>query len=129
MNIDEAKFKILEQNIQSLTQAVYKLVYSLSDLKLLLARDKILVHPEEKSDIPPHSLFAQTKRFLEKNGFEFAEKIVHTEPAKTCKACSQNYANLASPPLICLGSSGCACRNCENKRRRQSCTGDYYGAL
>jgi len=161
MNIDEAKFKILEQNIQSLTQAVYQLVYSLSDLKLLLARDKILVHPEEKSDIPPHSLFAQTKRFLEKEGFEFAEEtsdtpnrslfaqvkrsldkdgfaalkdVVHTEPVETCKACERNRKQVANPlvaksPLVCLGSTTCDCSNCHNKRRSQSCTGDYYGVL
>jgi len=106
MNIDEAKFKILEQNIQSLTQAVYQLVYSLSDLKLLLARDKILVHPEEKSDIPEHSLFAQVKRFLEREGLESADENVHTEPAKTCKACERN-----------------------GQKIYRKCTGDYYGAL
>jgi hypothetical protein len=135
MNIDEAKFKVLEQNLQALTQAVYKIIYSLSDLKLLLAQQKVLVHPEEKSDIPKHSLFAQVKLFLEREGFEIEatesklkekdnlglpdtrlnrtaeEAVVHTEPAKTCKACERNRrvdSNRPVPP---------------------GCRGDYYGAL
>lgn len=101
MIIDEARFKILEQNVQALQQTVYQILIRLSDLKVVLAGRGLLNHPEERSDIPPHSLFAQVKRFLEKEGLEFPEEeFVHTEPAKTCKACERNY--------------------------RGGCTGDYY---
>jgi hypothetical protein len=107
MNIDEARFKVLEQNVQALTQAVYKIIYSLSDLKLLLAQQKILVHPEEKSDIPEHSLFAQAKASLERE-----DDTIHTEPAKDCKACNRFFRGGGKNPPVPPG-----------------CRGDYYGAL
>jgi len=112
MTIDEARFKVLEQNIQALQQTCFQVLIRLTDLKIVLAGKGLLTHPEEKGDIPEHSLFAQVKLFLEKEGFE--EPVVHTSPRETCKLCKDLFdTELAT----------------KRSRIPPGCTGDYYGAL
>jgi hypothetical protein len=112
MNIDEARFKLLEQNVQALQQTAYRILTALLDLKIVLAQKHVITHPEEKGDIPEHSLFAQVRRVLEAD----------EEAAKAIRVVKTNWPT-------CLRSTACSCPSCESKRRRESCTGDYYGAL
>jgi len=150
MNTAEAKFQVLEQNIQALQQTCYQILVRLTDLKIVLAGKGLLVHPEERSDIPEHAVQAKAtsaeelnnkiKAFLEKEGYTFREAdLLPTEPEKGDipphslfaqeKRLLEKEGYAYQPVCLRSTSSSCRCADCCHRRKSVYCTGDYYGPI